>query len=141
MVSVVLTLTSTGTPSSFMSPGLTILKSLPCFHGDSRDAHLSDLLFLTLITSSSFVFVPQESFTKTWWKSRMQFIKLQNNSSAKNTVEKVFSQSDNRYSCVWTVFILRRAHRVPQPASLQMGSHTKKFDVIIIVSSFISPHD
>lgn len=56
MVSVVLTLTSTGAPPSSMSPGLTTLKSLPCFRGDSRDAHLSDLLSLILITSSSFVF-------------------------------------------------------------------------------------
>lgn len=74
--------------------------------------------------------------------SQIQFIKLENYSSAKNTeVEKVFSQSDNKYLCVWTVFILRRAHRDPQPASLQMGSHTKKFDVIIIVSPFIPAHD
>lgn len=56
MVSVVLTLTSTGAPPSSMSPGLTTLKSLPCFRGDSRDAHLSDWLSLMLITSSSFVF-------------------------------------------------------------------------------------
>lgn len=30
---------------------------------------------------------------------------------------------------------------IPHPEGLQMGSPTKKFDVIIIVSPFISPHD
>lgn len=91
MVSVVLTLMSTGTPSSFMSPRLTTLKSLPCFHGDSRDANLSDLLSLILITSRSFAFSHKKVSLKPGEKSQMQFIKLQNNSSAKITVEKVFS--------------------------------------------------
>lgn len=77
--------------------------------------------------------------------SQMQFGKLHNYSSAKNTeLEKVFPESDNKYLCVWTSLFwgeLTVLSAIPHPAGLQMGSHTKKFDVIIIVSPFISAHD
>lgn len=58
-----------------------------------------------------------------------------------------FPKSHTKYFCVWIRFVLKTAaaaavlSAIPRPEGLQMGSHTKKFDVIIIVSPFISPHD
>lgn len=75
----------------------------------------------------------------------MQLGRLHNRGSGKrkirnwkSTLPKVITSISAFGLDLSRVAVLRA---IPHPEGLQMGSPTKKFDVIIIVSPFISPHD